>query len=577
MLDVNYAKKTLRELCQAYGAKGLDENTMSRLATAPMPDVYSSDFPREYVAYNLLRKWALLETGIDTKAAAKAAFEEAENICYYVNKNRGVIHTTNRHKKRIGERVIFHAIRKISRMFSDLDVADLIADCDHSGGASLQRPRRSSSVYNKWGDRNNLTRSAVGYWLCFKGANKLYASKMEQVFTDGPNVNTSVTFVSSGRGSFVPKDAKTDRPIGIEPQGNMLLQKGVGGAIRRRLLKVGIDLRDQLRNQTLCQDYNNATIDMKSASDRISLSTVVLLLQQTPVLLDAVLSLRTPNLTFDDRTYLLQKCSGMGNGFTFELESLLFYALAWSSRQVAIEDGILPIGTISVYGDDMIVPRNVAYHLTTTLNYLGMSVNRDKSYVSGPFRESCGMHVWNGADCTPMYIKDSRFDNPGDWYHLFNSLNELLDRVYSARAHNILKSLFKKLRKHNLVHYVPASYSIRSGIRASFSVAVPHLRRPRRRHGIDMVITKVFTPKVGSYRVNERGYFVAHVYRLRNRPSRAPGLLALRRDDGRVVALDIVDPPREYCRESDTRKETFLVRRVHPAAWDECHSCFWVI
>lgn len=561
MLDMCYAKKTLKELCQAYGAKGINEDTMPRLATAPMPDIYSSDFPREYVAYNLLRKWDQLETGIDTEAAAQAAFEEAETICYYVNKNGGTTYTTNRHKKRVGERVIFHAVRKIGRMFSDCDVADLIADCDHSGGASLQRTRRESSVYNKWGDRNNLTRNAVGYWLSFM---------------DGTDLNKSVTFVNSGRGAFVAKDAKTDRPIGIEPQGNMLLQKGVGGAIRRRLRKVGINLRDQTVNRTLCQDYNNATIDMKSASDRIALSTVVMLLQQAPILLDAVLSLRTPNLTFRDRTYLLQKCSGMGNGFTFELESLLFYALAWASCQVAIEDGVSPLGTVSVYGDDIIVPGNVAYYLTTTLSYLGMSVNRNKSYVSGPFRESCGMHVWNGTDCTPMYIKDSRFDNPGDWYHLFNSLNELLSRVYSARAHNILRSLYKRFLKHNLVHFVPPSYSIRSGIRASFSVAVPQLRRPRRRHGIDMVITKCFTPRVGSYRVDERGYFIAHLYRLRNRPSVTPGFLALG-DDGRVVATDITDRQGPYCTEATARKEAFQVRRVHPAAWDECYSCFWVL
>jgi hypothetical protein len=90
----------------------------------------------------------------------------------------------------------------------------------------------------------------------------------------------------------------------------------------------------------------------------------------------------------------------MGNGFTFELESLLFYALA---RATAFFSGIP--GVISVYGDDIICPVQLCERLVWVLQWFGFSVNSEKSFTDGPFRESCGGHYWNGLDITPFFIR----------------------------------------------------------------------------------------------------------------------------------------------------------------------------
>jgi hypothetical protein len=90
----------------------------------------------------------------------------------------------------------------------------------------------------------------------------------------------------------------------------------------------------------------------------------------------------------------------MGNGFTFELESLLFYAIA---KATAYFTGTS--GTISVYGDDIIIPSQMYHDLTFVLKILGFSVNPDKSFSEGPFRESCGGHFYNGTRVTPFYIR----------------------------------------------------------------------------------------------------------------------------------------------------------------------------
>jgi hypothetical protein len=91
----------------------------------------------------------------------------------------------------------------------------------------------------------------------------------------------------------------------------------------------------------------------------------------------------------------------MGNGFTFELESLLFFTLA---KATAYFTGTP--GTISVYGDDIIVPSGMYHDLVYVLSVVGFSVNTEKSFSQGTFRESCGGHYDSGRCVTPFYIRE---------------------------------------------------------------------------------------------------------------------------------------------------------------------------
>jgi len=103
----------------------------------------------------------------------------------------------------------------------------------------------------------------------------------------------------------------------------------------------------------------------------------------------------------DGEEHVNEMFSSMGNGFTFELESLLFYAI---SKATAFCTGVR--GVISVYGDDIIVPTALYDDLVWTLGWCGFSVNPEKSFSSGPFRESCGGHYFNGRDITPIYLRE---------------------------------------------------------------------------------------------------------------------------------------------------------------------------
>jgi hypothetical protein len=112
-------------------------------------------------------------------------------------------------------------------------------------------------------------------------------------------------------------------------------------------------------------------------------------------------SIRSRVTVIDGEEHVNEMFSSMGNGFTFELESLLFYAL---TRTICYFTGTR--GVVSVYGDDIIAPATVFQDLEWVFGWFGFSVNTKKSYSTGPFRESCGGHYVGGLDITPFYVRE---------------------------------------------------------------------------------------------------------------------------------------------------------------------------
>jgi hypothetical protein len=211
--------------------------------------------------------------------------------------------------------------------------------------------------------------------------------------------------VHDGKLSFVPKDAKQKRPIVVEPILNGLFQKGIGRYIRDRLLShANVNLRDQERNKVLARAGSErghlATVDLASASDTVSFQLVWDLLPMPWA--ELLTKLRTPTVGFGSQRIVLEKFSSMGNGFTFELESLLFYSIALG----CVQSLDAPADEVSIYGDDIIIPVEAYSLLVEVLEWCGFEVNTKKSYHTGPFRESCGADWFMGSDIRPFYLRD---------------------------------------------------------------------------------------------------------------------------------------------------------------------------
>jgi len=249
--------------------------------------------------------------------------------------------------------------------------------------------------------------------------------------------------VVPGELMFVAKNALTDRSIIVEPSLNTFIQKGIGSFMKERLLNVGVNLYDQHvgkrtnRRRAHSASINDglATIDLSSASDNIAKQLVMQLLPYDWY--DFLSSYRTGRVydKFSDTYLELEKFSSMRNGFTFELESLIFYALSYA---VCVYEGVTP--DISVYGDDIILPKEVIFRLREVFTKCGFEINMSKSYFSGPFRESCGGDYFLGQNVRPYYQKSNWSRADLFAFHNFLIRNHL-DLMFPSLFQEVLSSI----------------------------------------------------------------------------------------------------------------------------------------
>lgn len=349
--------------------------------------------------------------GLDGTRAetAIATFVEAEALCRETNHRLGRFHDCSRS---VEARVISTARHKIHSILGpEPDLDEMSRAMGFSGGASTSLRRRDANRFKKFGHKPDVSsncallgwcavRSVPRWWEFLTG--NLPETVSHDMVSSPPNVIFNI--VPGNRICTVPKSTKTDRTIAIEPDLNMFVQKGFAKMIRRRLRMVGIDLDTQASvNQMLAwkgsADGSYCTIDLSSASDTVSLAIVDELLP--PGWIEALKQCRSPLGTLPSgQVVRYHKFSSMGNAYTFELESLIFWALAKATMTVMGVKGV-----VSVFGDDIIVPEQAGPTLMEILRHAGFVPNADKSFLDGPFRESCGKHYYLGVDVTPIYLR----------------------------------------------------------------------------------------------------------------------------------------------------------------------------
>jgi len=378
-----------------------DHKKLIRCTIDPTSYTDRGTFFNDYASISLLSKYDNLDLGVDREAVALESFLKSEETCRQTNIRLSAF---NRTLFTFSDRLpsyINMARGKIERLLGPFDWDNALHHMHFSSGASTDVPRRKGNSWYKYGLRGPST----------TGNNAVLAHclirqfpQWETIAFDFSKSSLGLNIVQGDRVTTVPKSAKTDRVIAIQPTMNLIVQKGIGGMIRTRLKRVGIDLNSQERNQALAKrgslDGTLATIDLKAASDTIASSLIDLLVPDD--WRSAMNICRCDQTLWTDGTLKrYQKFSTMGNGFTFELESLIFWAL---SESVATINGG-KARDVSVYGDDIIVPTDCASEVIRCLSYVGFETNTEKTFLFGPFRESCGKHFFRGSDVTPIYIR----------------------------------------------------------------------------------------------------------------------------------------------------------------------------
>lgn len=262
-----------------------------------------------------------------------------------------------------------------------------------------------------------------------------------------PEVRTVLGNVN--RVEFVPKSWKTSRTIACEPAGNLPFQLAFDSYVKRRLRRRGIDLSDQTRNQRLAKEGSVtgkfATLDLSMASDTLAFNTVSWLLPYP--WFKYLCDVRCPFGKGSFGVTRYAKFSSMGNGATFALETLIFASACYA---VGAKE-------FSVYGDDIIIETELYGSLVRFLRFLGFSVNAEKSFHEGPFRESCGTDYLSGRLVTPFYLRETD-DRKAVWCHNVNGLVKL--GYPGSQMWSLVRKLIVDLR----LPLVPANEATTSGV-----------------------------------------------------------------------------------------------------------------
>lgn len=383
------------------------------------------DFFPDYIAAELLKKFDGLNVNIDREAVAIEKFHESEERCRATNKRLWRFLRAGDSTPHAVVDVLLRSKRKIERILGTFswDEAESLMDFGPGASVGLTRNRRNS--WYKFGlERPTTTGENAVLADILIGMSPQWS---KTAVSRNGEFGSNLEVVVGSRITTVPKDAKSDRVIAIEPLMNMYVQKGIGGCIRRRLKRVGCDLNDQRVNQRLAREGSStgllATLDLKQASDSVAIALVETLLPE-----DWVLAMKLCRSKFcvlaSGEKILLQKFSSMGNGFTFELESLIFWALTKACAEALNESSL----GISIYGDDIICPVGVVELLIQVLEYVGFTTNVNKSFWTGQFRESCGKHYFAGHDVTPVYLR-KEVRSQEDLLMLANNIRRLANRL----------------------------------------------------------------------------------------------------------------------------------------------------
>lgn len=387
-----------------------DDPSFLDLAIRPANYNSADSFSADYLIVSFLSKYKGHDFGVDTAQVALGKFTQAEFKCLLTNRRFSAEASSTVIRGRV-DRILSSARRKIASVLGPFDIVKVNEDCRWGPGTTHGLNRKSCTVDNKLSKLPmTVTAGSVGLMRAhIESDPHWFAAIIEGEPPVGPFCLLPSCFqiIDSNKVVTVPKNAKTDRTIAAEPTGNSFLQQGVGRFIRRRLRSVGIDLDNQSTNQvwaSLAHDLGLATLDLSAASDTIAKELVSWLLPiDWFIYLDRIRS--HFGLLPDGSRVRYQKFSSMGNAFTFELETLIFWALC---RSVVDEE--IGRGIVSAYGDDLIVPQTCAQAVVEVLEFCGFSTNVDKSYTSGRFFESCGKHYFDGFDVTPVFQKEVLFD-----------------------------------------------------------------------------------------------------------------------------------------------------------------------
>lgn len=264
----------------------------------------------------------------------------------------------------------------------------------------------------------------------------------------------------------VPKSWKIFRGIVPNSVIGSFYSYGLGALFQERLKVEGLDIkRLQQKHRRWVKSMSRTrkwvTADLSNASNSFTCALVNALLPRD--WFRACNFGRIRKIAMDGVESYTASFMMMGIGFTFTLQTALFYALLKAVQNLT---GIT--GKISVYGDDLIYPTGMHVYVAWMFEKLGFTFNRDKTYVTSHFRESCGADYYRGVDVRPFSPEGQHQMLSKAPYvcFIYKLINGLLQRWTDCEIPSTIAYLYSEvIRVDNRLFQVPPIYPDYSGVK----------------------------------------------------------------------------------------------------------------
>lgn len=202
----------------------------------------------------------------------------------------------------------------------------------------------------------------------------------------------------TARATVVPKDFRGGRVIAIEAKEAQFIGQAYKAWLYTKLplhTHREIEFEDQAYHRRLMSSLEYATLDLSDASDMVSMRLLRRLVP--PLWLKILEDLRPMYIVASGTLFRSRAAFTMGNPLCFPIEALVHY--------IAVRRVVPAYYPVSVYGDDIIVPKKYTYAVQEALRDFGLLPNPAKCCHNSPFRESCGLDLYDGLDVTPAYLR----------------------------------------------------------------------------------------------------------------------------------------------------------------------------
>jgi len=454
--------------CQDFNValKSQDISRIREAAPAPSFDMDEPTFKATYQMQSLLKRHRFekdLFTEDDLKTKAINTFLETQTRIASIDlmepRLAGVLH---------------NARRFIARWLGPYDEEEHRSLCRFGRRASVGIPGRLACEAARWELPISGSKCQIEWFDAeMRGIDAVQNYWMHQLESDPPSKERSIYHeIDTLKLTFVPKTYKALR--GIVPNSTIgsYMSYGLGEMMRKRLKRIGYNIKTlQKRHRELAQiasDWDNlATVDLSSASDSISVALVQQLFPEDWFAVLCKSRIGKLKLPGTNTPVQMETFCTMGVGYTFPLQTMVFLALVKGIQQYMYP--LVHPGTVSVYGDDLIYP--VDYHKWVTFFFgkAGFVINQEKSFSSGPFRESCGGDYYRSVDVRPFQPEGGGAKIRGGKSYeavLYKMINGLLFRWSEYEVRRTLLYLVSELERNgSLIKRVPCDFPDDAGIK----------------------------------------------------------------------------------------------------------------